>query len=602
MTSFDEDNKFYEGLIDEYVRLPEGIDPIIPTTGRAIIDEAVDNIQPYEIQVRYSARGFSKTAQDEADVVARFLKNVWIYWRQKSSDIDVVRDFIKKLFMHGKACWKIIPDWTLWPELDEAVEEELKISGALKETVEMIKQMRKENFPIVCRSIPPTKFMEDPSMDARKLWLVEQYEVSIEEIRNRISQWDEELIDPLLRSVNVYELWTATYIDNNGKVHPGRFYVFINEDCVNGENGELNPYWDIPYVVKYSGFGTETMDGKPERKATGFFSRQVKSMLKAEMRRHTQFEALMQQLAFPIIFLPDTIEDLDIDLTPGMVNYIPEDTMAMTKNMYLQATLPAPEYMQSINAIQGQIERGTTQRAIRGAGVPGTDSAAQLSMVTAQAKLRLEPVRKVTEEAVDLVNSMILRYIEKVLKEPVSIWAAEPDGPEAYMLSPKKIKGRYHTISEFQPSDDQVKERKLMLVSEAMTKAGLNPYDAFVYAGWENATEVISRNLAYSIMQEPAIKRALAVRAAEEWGLNVDELIMESMQDQIKQQQMMQQMMNPQAGAQPQMGQQQSDTGQPPQQPQGGGGIARQAIGRPEDQVNQAPDVGALLNDFQGLQ
>lgn len=602
MNSFDEDNKFYEGLIDEYVRLPEGIDPIIPTTGRAIIDEAVDNIQPYEIQVRYSARGFSKTAQDEADVVARFLKNVWIYWRQKSSDIDVVRDFIKKLFMHGKACWKIIPDWTLWPELDEAVEEELKLSGALKETVEMIKQMRKENFPIVCRSIPPTKFMEDPSMDARKLWLVEQYEVSIEEIRNRISQWDEELIDPLLRSVNVYELWTATYIDNNGKVHPGRFYVFINEDCVNGENGELNPYWDIPYVVKYSGFGTETMDGKPERKATGFFSRQVKSMLKAEMRRHTQFEALMQQLAFPIIFLPDTIEDLDIDLTPGMVNYIPEDTMAMTKNMYLQATLPAPEYMQSINAIQGQIERGTTQRAIRGAGVPGTDSAAQLSMVTAQAKLRLEPVRKVTEEAVDLVNSMILRYIEKVLKEPVSIWAAEPDGPEAYMLSPKKIKGRYHTISEFQPSDDQVKERKLMLVSEAMTKAGLNPYDAFVYAGWENATEVISRNLAYSIMQEPAIKRALAVRAAEEWGLNVDELIMESMQDQIKQQQMMQQMMNPQAGAQPQMGQQQSDTGHPPQQPQGSGGIARQAIGRPEDQVNQAPDVGALLNDFQGLQ
>lgn len=607
MQSFKEDNEFYEGLIDKYVRVPEGFDPVIPTTGRAIIDEAVDNIQPYEIQVNYSPRNFSKAAQDEAEVISRFLKNVWIYWRQKGSDIDVVRDFIKNLFKNGKACFKVIPDWTLWPELDDDTIEKMKETMEIDDimnTVDMIKQMRQENFPIVCRSLAPTRFMEDPSMDARKLWIIEQYDSGLEEVRNRYSQWYSLLEDPLQRSFNVYEMWTATYVDDNGGVHPGRFYVFINEECVNGDNGEMNPFWDIPYVVKHSGFGTETFDDSPEKKATGFFSRQVKSMLKAEMRRHTQFEALMQQLAFPIIFLPDSVEELDIDLTPGMVNFVPLEAMEQTKNMYLQAVLPAPEYMQSISTLSNQIERGTTQRAIRGAGVPGTDSAAQLGMVTAQAKLRLEPVKKACEEAVDMVNTLILRYIDKIIKEPVSIWAAEPNGPEAYVVGPKKIKGRYRTVSEFRESDDQVKDRKLMLVAEAMAKANLNPYDAYVFAGWENATEVVARNLAYSIMEEPAIKRALAIRAATEWGINVDELIMESMQEQVKQQQMLQQMMNPQGAGGPPQTNFGNQPQEPQQQPQGesSGGIQRQAIGSPTDQVNPAPDIGSLLNDFKAVQ
>src|SRR3970282_366835 len=108
--------------------------------------------------------------------------------------------------------------------------------------------------------------------------------------------------------------------------------------------------------------------------------------------------------------------------------------MALSKNIFLQAQLPAPEYMQSLNMIQNQIERGTTQRAIRGAGVPGTDSAAQLSMITAQAKLRLEPIKRATEEAVDMINSLVLRYVDDVLEDSVSVFGAEQTGPDSYTL------------------------------------------------------------------------------------------------------------------------------------------------------------------------
>src|SRR5690606_15981325 len=145
---------------------------------------------------------------------------------------------------------------------------------------------------------------------------------------------------------------------------------------------------------------------------------------------------------------------------------------------------------------------------------------AQLSMITAQAKLRLEPIKRATEEAVDAVNAMVLRYIYEILGEPVSIFASEPDGPDKYTLKPEFIKGRYRTKTTFQPNEDQTKERKLVIATDAMTKAKLNPYDALTFAGWENPMEVIARNLAYSIMEEPAIKRKLAKYYLEEWGLD----------------------------------------------------------------------------------
>ncbi len=600
MDGFDEDNNFYEGLLDDSIEVPEGYDITIPTTARAIIDEAVDNIEPYELIINYSPRSFGKQAQIDADTVSRFLKNVWRYWRQTGSDIDILRDFIKNLVKNGKAIFKVVPDWSLWPVLEEEEEKSLYEEGgreSVKERVQLIKQLRKENFPIICRSISPRHIIEDPTMDSRKLWAIETYQADIEEIRNRYSAYDPMLSDFEPHGYMVREVWTGTWVDSRGRLKKGRHWVFVNDTCVNGENGEINPYGDIPYIIKHSSFGTETYDGEPEKKAVGFYSRQVKSMLRAEVRRVTHFDVLMQQLAFPIAALPDTLEDIGFDSTPGAVNFVPTEFMEHADKIFIQAKLPAPEYMQSINMIQAQIERGTTQRAIRGAGVPGTDSAAQLSMITAQAKLRLEPLKRATEEAVDMVNHCVLKYIEQQLDSPVSIFAAEPTGKDAYTLKPSQINGRYRTRTNFAPNEDQTKERKLVLITDAMTKAGLNPYDAYTYAGWENPMEVIARNLAYELMKQPALQRQLAKEALNLWGLDATELEIEEMNDNNMLQQMMAELQNKAAG----MGQ--GAPGQPIAPEQGQGGeqmmpeMAPQAQGAPLAMPNQMPDVNGMQRE-----
>lgn len=597
LNGFEEDDNFYEGLLDGVVELPEGFDVTIPTTARAIVDEAVDNVEPYDMIVRYAPRNFGKASQEQADNIGRFLKNVWMYWRQTNSDIDILRDFIKNLFKHGKAIFKVTPEWSLWPSLDEVEEGQLYEAGgkeAVKKKADFIAQLRKEHFPLVVRSMSPRHIFEDPTMDSRKLWVIEKYEISIDEVRNRFTEWLPILEMPEPFNYNVKELWSATYTDWNGNEIQGKHWIFVNSALIVEED---NPYHDIPYVIKHSGFGTETYDGKPERKAVGFYTRQVKSMLRAEVRRVTHFDALMQQFAFPIAIIPDTLEDLDFDTSPGAINYVPLELMENSKNIFLQAELPAPEYLQSLNIIQSQIERGTTQRAIRGAGVPGTDSAAQLSMITSQAKLRLEPIKRATEEAVDAVNAIILRTIYEVLNDSVSVFGAEPTGPDKYTVKPEQIKGRYRTRTTFMPNEEQVKERKLVLATDAMAKAKLNPWDALTFAGWENPMEVIARNLAWQMMQEPAVMRAMAKQALEDWGLDAKELEMETLADQTQLQQLAQELQQRLTGGNPQGAPGTPLQGQaptPPQQQQGNVAAAPpQAAGSPL----QTADMGLQVND-----
>jgi hypothetical protein len=605
---FVEDDLFYEGLLEDILEVPEGFEITIPTTARAIIDEAVDNVEPYDMLIRYAPRSFGEQAQKEAENISRFIKNIWVYWRQTNSDIDILRDFIKNMFKHGKAIFKVVPDWSLWPELGE--EEEVKLleeggKASVRKKVQQIKQLRKESFPLIARSMSPRHVYEDPTLDSRKLWVIEEYNISLSEIRNKYTEFVPELILPEPYSYTVKELWTATWIDWNGKIHEGMHWTFINETLM---EKEPNIYYDVPYVIKHSGFGSESYDGKPEQKAVGFFTRQTKSMLKAEVRRVTHFDALMQQLAFPLILLPDMMEDVDFDTSPGSINYVPEEMLANAQNIFVTAKLPEPEYMTSINMIQNQIERATTQRAIRGAGVPGTDSAAQLSMITAQAKLRLEPVKRAVEEAVDMVNSMILKYIENILKDSVSIFGAEPDGPPEYTVKPEWIKGRFRTRTSFSPSEEQVKERKLVLATDAMTKAKLNPYDALTFAGWENPMEVIKRNLAYSILlEDPSVRRQIAKEALKDWGMDTMELQLEELNDtnMLKQMAAMLQQKNqgtPGAGAPGQDLQQQGSPAPGGQQQAQVPAAPPQAAGSPLAQPQQMPEVNGAMRDIGQMQ
>ena len=544
-----EDDAFYEGLLDEFFDPPDGFELTIPTTARAIVDEAVDNATPDDFLITYSPRGKDQKARDDADKVRLWCKHLLLFWRMHGQDIDFIRDFMKNQFKSGFAAFKVTPDFSLWPQVSDAAIEDIKeasggdgkkfrrIAGGL---VKEIKRVRAENTPIMCRSIPPSCIMIDPTTGMRKLWLIERYQSSPQEIQ-RLYAVDSALFrDGYNASYPVHEVWTASHISWDGRWHQGWHYVFVNWECVRDEE---NLYDDLPYSAKYSGYGREAYEGKPEYKAVGFFTRALKSMLLAEMRRFTHLDAIMSQIAFPIIFLDQAAEMAGVRFTPGYVNYVPQRALDNIDKMWVSPKIPTADYANNMSSIGAQIERGSVQRALRGVSMSGVDSAQHYNSVNAQAKLRIMSVVSATEQALSVVMSLALRYVDQILRDNVGVVTAD-DQTQRYTIGPDNIHGHYVVQVKFQPNEEADKERKRVLVNDAITKGGLAPYDAYEMAGFPNPGEMVESRLAAKAMDDPLITRALAKQALHAWGLDAEKLEMEERIADFEKQQLLNKIIN----------------------------------------------------------
>lgn len=517
---FEEDDDYYEGNFEDLLELPNEFPVTLPTTGRAIVDEAVDNIDPEQIQITYPPRGDGPEQRQDADDTRMFLDGVWKHWRNHSSDIDPIRELGKCLFKNGKGAWKLVPDFTLYPSLSKAAAKRLRRQGpaAVKSAVEHIKRLREQNFALTLRSLPGSAVMEDPTVNKRKQWVIERYSGNTSEVQDWFAKWEDSFRDIEQNQAHqIHEVWTAPTITPAGDYLPGQHFVLIDRVC---KFQEENPFGYLPYVIRHSGFGRESYDGAPEMKAVGFYTPQVRSMLEAEARRTVHFDAIMSQLSFPVAFVSQRINLKNFSLAPGAINKVPDEVFANLDKLWVKAPIPQPEYMASLQQITEQIERGTTQRAIRGAGVPGTGSSAQLSQIVNQARLRLDPVRRQLESAVAEMNEKILMYVDQVEQSEMSVFVAEAD-TDRRTISPKKIRGRYVNSVQFMPAEEAVKERKLVLASDARAKGNMSRYDALEYAGFKDPQKMIARADADELLQDPIIKRAMAKQFLKDMGIDI---------------------------------------------------------------------------------
>ena len=613
---YEEDEMFYEGMLDDYIDIPDaGYSITIPATGRAVIDEAVDNVNPVDILVNYqprlNSRGQStQELQAQSDMVRQFLRS-WFNWnRKKASDIDPIRSFIKSLFMHGKAVMKIQVDWRFWPVItNEDLEEVNKLNtDELNELADRIETVRNSNTPLIFRNIHPKNILEDPTVGGKKLWVVEKYEMGLAEVLT----WFKEAIDKEFgpewwqrampnESYMLYEFWSGDWFEPNGKFHQGKHVVYINEDAI---IEEANPYTDIPYTIKYSGFGVDYLNGSYEKKSVGLFSKQVKSLILAEARRVTQFDGIISQMAWPITFIPDDIEPDDISLSPGAINFIPKAVFENMGSIFHTPKILDAEYLNSLNFLGQQIQRGTIGPTLRGAGVPGTDSAAQYNAITSQSKLRIQPVQDAAEDAIADVMSKALMYIETVLKANVNVPVGDKLGSGKHQISPKDIGGKWDVVVEFKPNEEAIKERKLILSTNAKT-AGMNPYDSYSIAGFENPEELIARDLVYQVLFLPEVVKGIAKKLAKEWGIDIDEVEVQTAMEEGVKQDAIQKFMNELFNGGDMRGQeaQQGQPGMPPQGalPPGNSNMtgAEMPPGRPP--VPADPATSDIMSMIQGL-
>lgn len=534
--------------------IPDNIPITMPSTARAVVDEATDHsdFDPRWMKVHTPTYGLGDDASERSSRLRAFLPGWLLYQVTYSNDVSPIRDYIKNMHIYGKAVLKVFYAKEEWPEAE--ILEGMTEDDA-RQVRERVEKEREFTMPVVMRSIHPLAVYEDPSIGAKK-WAAEVYEHTPLEVRGLYENWmpasiDEDEMynaDARVRVLDCYEVGK----DESGT--PGIWHQVLIDEAEGADYSEATPavflpHEPFPYIIRYSGYGRQT--GRYEEKARGILYG-VRSLLMAEGRRMTQLDSIIASLAWPTLFVSGPRNRFRVVYGPNVVNYVPPGVTATT----ITPEIPAGPIQTALATIQAGIERGTFGSVIRGDKPPQTTSAAQLAILSGQARLRFGSIKIHLETALIEAYQKVAE-IAKVVDAPLTLWQwddTDAESPEALVIKPADWPERFVCHIEVLADPVEEQERRAQLGVFLWEKGIIDWEDAATRAGVADVKSMRRRIIRDKILFEtPAVVQALGEQYILESGYDIESLTLEkTMRDLLilrSQQEMQATIFSPQGGA-----------------------------------------------------
>ena len=572
----------YESLYEQtwHVEgIPANVQVTMPSTARAIVDEATDHSDfiPDWIKIHIPTYGIDTEAEVRSSKLRSFLVGWLDYQLEYANDVSPFRDWIKNMYLHGKAVYKTVPDWASWPEVnipagtteDEAREIRNEVSA----------EREFAGVPAVLRSIYPLSVYEDPSI-GEKHYVIEVYSGDAIEIVPKYEAWMPQAVkdgkqitrEQCMEENRKLSVWDCYEVDKKGDKHGVWHTVLISEagDDVNPDASLVSPAagpeataaWlpdePFPYTIKFSGLGRQS-SGKYEDKAKGILSAVV-SLLKAEARRLTQLDAIIAQMAWPTIFVTGSRARFNVAFGPNVVNYVPPGTVVTP----ITPNIPVGPVQAALATVQSSIERGTFGSVIRGDKPAGITSAAQLAIMSGQARLRFGAINAQHQAALADVSTKVAHIVKAVINEPVTIWQTDDTdetNPSKFVINPKDIPSRLVVRYTIATDPAEERDREIQLAAFMFEKGAIDLEEFRERCGIRNTAAMRRRVIRDKVLMEsPAVIAALGEQYILESGYDIESLTIEkAMRDMLivrRQQEVYQQIMGGNTGGVNAMGSQ----------------------------------------------
>ena len=538
---FDEAEAFYEG--DWEPGGPEGFPQTVPATASSIVDEATDHIDTDNITPHVPTIGKTQQSEQSAGKLKDFIIGAWSYFSAHSEDIPPLRDFTKNLFLGGKAVLEILPDFDCWPEPEiiEGMTNEEK-----DELMEEARAIRSLDFPIVCSSISPRWVIEDPTI-GRKTWLIKHYLKDVEEVRDLYPKWADPRTGEQLSSgemsawdaenVEIVDYWQeGTRDEKKGPKTYGCWRITLAD----GEEAEagFNEGYPLPYVIKFSGFGRESRDGQHHKKARGILHG-IRSLLKAYGRRLTQLDVITAFYATPVLFTASD-EDFVVKYEPGWVNRVPnKDAIPVSPNI----PTPHAALIATIDALRSDIEEGTFGSVLGGQKQPGTRSAAEHAILSAQAELRFRSVKRAVSDAIRQADEKMITLVRDVLlldaKDEIIVPTADDTMEKPPSLRQSDIPSPFYHSVELKDMSPSAISREALVAVQLRQANIIDDEEAMERAGITGTADMKLRVMRDRVMQTPYVINHLGRDLVEAYTgepveqMEFDELVLQ-MHQQMK--------------------------------------------------------------------
>jgi hypothetical protein len=458
-------------------------------TGFSIVQLATAILGAQRPRIRVPRPSDTMEDQEQAETIQQFLQGCWDM-NVREYEIDALERAI---------WWAVVVGWFGFKVLFDPNAKAKKGDGW-------------DRFPLRIDARNPRTLYPQPC-DGRPGYVVERYERKWGEVRR---QWADEL--------NEIGLYPESYKDTDKVTwteywdEERMIYLVQDKEMVNEDHG----YGFVPYAIGH-GYESPLLEG--DRRGIGLLA-PISDVLRQEQELFTQRSAIAEKYAWPTILVESVLGDkFELNQSPGAVNYLmPGDSVTFLE---WRSTMPELETLHQ--QTRSYIERSTFTGVQFGERPVAGTTGYLASLLSATSQLKLQPIKRSLELTMAAVNEMLLKLVEAKVEGTLSVDGMDHRNKDFEVsIEAKDIKGYRRNIVELQvmmPGENVEKAMTGLRLSQQGIISRLTAREK--YAEVESPQEEQQLVLAEKILEHPLVLAGAGLKAAQDWGYDVDELARE---------------------------------------------------------------------------
>ena len=485
-----EADEFYLGEFDFSV--PLGGTKVNLGTFHSIIETLVAHASPRFMDIDVPPPG--PRAGARAELIEKFLNGAHHMLEQNT---PVKREIVKHQGLYGVSLVKFEFAGHQWGEMPEPPPEGEDMSEYEKQVKE-ISENRKFKFPIISEVITPQECVWDTA-STNPRWIIRNSEIDSEWIMAHFPEYEGSFSDG---KCDFAEVWTSTHV---GYMAEGEWAM----------KPRRHAYGRIPWIIFHPQTGIKTVGQKPEHMYRGIGSGNF-GMIRAESRLASQYLDIVSRNAWsslnfkgPRGMTEEVMQEFSQE--PGARNYVPPNV-----DVEPQDVSEAPQsILTAMSTLERAIEANTVPAVARGERPVGAASGYHTAVLAGIASLNFGAIVDATERGLQEANEIILRIVENVIGDTVTVFGNTEAGAIDAKIKPNDIKGHYVSTIRLTSTSPEEQERKLSLWRDTWASGFVDWTTALRKAGVSNPLEVVGNRIAEDFFNMPEIQQAFAAVAAK---------------------------------------------------------------------------------------
>ena len=491
---FKDQAKILDGffLNDFDFSVPENGTMVRLGTAQSVINTLVSHVSPQFLDISVPPPG--PRGQSRAEVMEKFLTGAHHMIEHRS---PVYRELTKHAGLYGVAWEKvefIANEWSDFPEPPPHSED---VTSQYREQVEEVLEKRSICWPIKSVAVNPQNLIWDMNNGTQPRWVIYEYEVDAEWVQAHFPEWGRYTKG----YIKFQEIWTHSQVA----------YVADNEWVMEPRR---HGYGRLPWVMYWPQMGLDTGNSEPDKLYMGLLNGSME-MIRAQSQLASHYIDIVGKSAWPTLEFtgpPGITEEVQAawDDTPGAKNIKPPQVQVGVG----ETPRPPSEIGVAKQFLDEAIEANTVPAVARGQRPTGAASGYHTAVLAGIASLNFGAVKDAMERGLQDKGEVILRIVELVINDKVSVFGKTEAGVLDAVVKPSDIKGHYVNIVRINSVSPEEQERRLNLWANLWRSGYVDLDTALRKGGVSNPLEVRAKILEEEFLKSPGIQEQLQMAAA----------------------------------------------------------------------------------------